>query len=145
VWSPPTKHFVQLVNIPRFAIKAALTIIGATNAKPRGFFVCHEGMQETELTKLQAQKERWVTRIFYLGLEIAAIFAIPAALGAWIGTRLGGGDLRSGILVGTFILSWGIVIWRYRQTVKKMQALDIAIKAAKEKESIASPDAQNEN
>lgn len=89
---------------------------------------------DKKLKQLQTQREQWITRIFWLGLEIALIFAIPAALGAWIGTRLGGGDLRTGILVGTFILSWVIVIHRYNQMSKKMKTLDSEIAQLKRDE-----------
>lgn len=83
----------------------------------------------TKLQQLKAERERWVTRIFWLGLEIAAIFAIPAALGAWIGTKLGGGTTRTMILAGTFVLSWVLVIIRFRMMTKKLKALDAEMKA----------------
>ena len=87
---------------------------------------------EQKLKQLTDQREQWITRIFWLGFEIALIFAVPAALGAWIGTKLGGGDLRMGILVGTFILSWVVVIHRYQQVDKKMKKLDREIKELKQ-------------
>ena len=109
---------------------------GGKRKSVSGFFCLPSRMPTTNLKDLQAQKEQWINRIFYLGLEIAAIFAIPAALGAWIGTRLGGGTIRTGILVGTFVFSWLIVIWRYRQTMKKMRQIDAAIQEEKDKEGI---------
>jgi len=89
------------------------------------------------LQELKADRERWITRIFWLGLEIAIIFAIPAALGAWIGTRLGGGTVRILILAGTFILSWSIVAMRYRQTTKKLKSIEAEIAALESEDEIS--------
>lgn len=94
-------------------------------------------IDKNNLQDLKAERERWITRIFWLGLEIAVIFALPAALGAWLGTRLGGGTTRILILVGTFILSWTIVIVRYRQTTKKLQSIEAKIKTLEEESSEA--------
>lgn len=89
-----------------------------------------------KLQKLTEEREKWITRIFWLGFEIALIFAIPAALGAWIGTKLGGGNLRMGILVGTFVFSWIIVIYRYKQMTKRMQTLDKEISNLRQAEEV---------
>ena len=87
---------------------------------------------EAELQKLTAQRERAVTRIFWFGLEIALVFGIPAGLGAWIGSRLGGGTKLLIILGFTFILSWTIIVFRYRNISKKMSGLDKRIKELKD-------------
>jgi predicted MFS family arabinose efflux permease len=86
---------------------------------------------KTELEKLTAQREHAVTRIFWFGFEIALVFGIPAGLGAWIGTKLGGGIALALILGFTFILSWTIIIFRYKQISKKMSGLDTRIKELK--------------
>lgn len=85
------------------------------------------------LEKLQAEKEQWITQIFWLGLEIAFIFALPAFIGAWVGKKLGGGNITGLILVGTFIFSWVIVIIRWRKINANVKDLEEKIRVEKER------------
>lgn len=84
-----------------------------------------------DIEKLRTEKEQWVTRMFWVGLEIAVIFAVPAFLGAWVGKRLGGGNILALILVGTFIFSWVIVFIRWRRIAKKIKDLEEKIRQEK--------------
>lgn len=71
-----------------------------------------------------------VTRIFWNGLEIALIFGLPVALGIFIGKQF---EVESfaGIMIGTFIFSWIILIFRYRSTSRKIQNIETKIKELK--------------
>lgn len=110
-----------------------MTIIGATLGATWPLCLLFERKTimstntEQEIKKLKAARERWVTRIFWLGIEIAFIFAIPAFVAVWAGNRLGGGTTRTMFLVGAFVLSWMVVIVRYRQMTAKLKSFDQAI------------------
>ena len=89
-----------------------------------------------ELEALKSEKNKHINKIFWLGLKIALIFAVPALLGVFIGRKLDanagtGSDITIGILVGTFILSWIITIFLYKKVSKRMRELDTSIKAKK--------------
>jgi Flp pilus assembly protein TadB len=83
-----------------------------------------------ELKSLEKERERMVTRIFWLGLEIAAIFAIPAVLAFVFGRKLPGNGVYF-LLLGTFVLSWMVTIARWRKISKKAKHLDEKIRELK--------------
>lgn len=98
-----------------------------------------------ELIRLQKEREKFITRIFWFGFEIALIFGVPAAIGAFLGVKLGGDKMLIATLVPAFVLSWVIVIIRYRQIAKKMNYLDSRIKELKElKDNSNQEDAKND-
>lgn len=87
---------------------------------------------EQELQNLRTKREHHITRIFWLGLEIAVILGIPAALAAVIGTKVfDGGTMLLVLLACAFVLSWTIIIWRYQTLSKKMERLDTRIQELK--------------
>jgi len=49
--------------------------------------------KDQELQKLKNQREKQITGIFWFGLEIAIIFAVPAIFAALIGKKLIGGGV----------------------------------------------------
>jgi len=92
--------------------------------------------KSVELKALETERERRVTRVFWLGFEILLIFGIPAGLGAWFGSRYENSNILMGVLLGTFILSWIIVSVRYRKISAQMKTLDDMIRAKKREEGI---------
>ena len=91
-----------------------------------------------DLDELKKEKEKFTTRVFWLGLQVAFIFGIPAALGAILGTHLDkiystGKKITSVILFFTFIFSWIITIQRYQRINKEIKNIDRQIKEKKEK------------
>ena len=90
---------------------------------------------DPELESLKKQKDYWINRIFWLGVEIAIIFAIPAGLGVWLIKSLESPSqpVKVLVMVSAFILSWVIVIYRYQQITKQVK--NIEDKIAKHKEN----------
>jgi O-antigen/teichoic acid export membrane protein len=94
-------------------------------------------MSEQNISDLKKQKDKYITKIFWLCLQIAFIFGIPAVLGAIIGGRL---DAKYGtenkitlaILFGTFVFSWMLVVFLYRRISKKVKEVEDQIKIKKE-------------
>lgn len=85
------------------------------------------------LDELKKEKDRYITRIFWLGLEIALIFGIPAGLAAYFGLKLDlyydtGHKILSAFLIFAFILSWVLVILKYNRITKKIKEIDLKIK-----------------
>lgn len=86
-------------------------------------------MSEDKVKKLKEKREYWRTRVFWLLLEIALIFGVPAAIGVligrWVEVRYGFGDkFTIGILFLTFIFSWFLVFIRYKQVKGKLDEID---------------------
>lgn len=80
-----------------------------------------------ELKKLEAEREKYITRIFWILIEIAFIFGIPAAI-AVILIKLWGGNTIYVALPTAFILSWVILVIHFRKVSKRLKELDKKIK-----------------
>jgi len=66
------------------------------------------------------------TKIFILAIELAFIFAIPAAIASLFAPTLDSyfktGGLFTGILlVLAFVISWVIVIFKYKKATKEIE------------------------
>ena len=90
-----------------------------------------------EIEKLKQEKDKYITKIFYLGLKIALIFAIPAVGGVFLGKRLDilygtGKTITYSILAFAFILSWTITIMMYNDLANKIKKIEKDISLAKE-------------
>lgn len=86
--------------------------------------------KQQELENLKNKREQQITGIFWFGLEIAVIFAVPAVVAALVAKRLlGGGVWVFACLAVAFIFSWIVMAFRYKQLSKKMKALDDKILA----------------
>lgn len=81
-----------------------------------------------ELVRLEKEREQQVTRVFWLMLEIALIFLIPALFVVFVIGAVWSKAVVWYVLPFSFLLSWGIVIFRYRHVSKKLGALDKRIK-----------------
>lgn len=103
----------------------------------QGLYLFYMNKETTE--ELKKRKDAYVNKIFWLGLQVALIFALPAVGGALIGKRLkeaGKGDnITIFILIGTFIFSWIIVVIMYNRISKKIKSVEEDLRIAKEKEN----------
>ncbi len=92
-------------------------------------FCMHE--IEQKLTALRKKRDTLMTSFFWLGLQIALIFGVPAAIGAIAGTQLDKAredSLFTAIfLVSAFILSWVIVYFRYKKYSRELYAVESEI------------------
>jgi|GEM_PF-1039929 membrane protein YdbS with pleckstrin-like domain len=83
------------------------------------------------LESLTAERERYVTRIFWFALEIALIFLLPALAAIFIYKAVAPENSSWHVLPIAFVVSWVIVIKRYMTLHKKLSGLDADIKAMK--------------
>jgi len=93
-----------------------------------------------DLEELKKQKDKEITGFFWLGLQIAVIFAIPAILASWLGKIL---TQKTGIenmvlfsLAFSFIFSWIIVFYFYNKKSKKLKKIEDEIKKIKKENNI---------
>lgn len=97
-------------------------------------------MEKTKLENLKIKKDNFQNKIFWMMLETAVIFAIPAAVaffgGKWLDSRYGSENRFLFIALATaFVFSWFLIIAKYRKLSREAKAIDQAI--AKEKERLA--------
>lgn len=98
-------------------------------------------MSEQNISDLKQQKDKYITKIFWLCLQIAFIFGIPAVLGAIFGGKLDakydtGNKITLAILFGTFVFSWVIVVFYFKYLNKKIKNINTEIKN-KENENLS--------
>lgn len=70
------------------------------------------------------EKQKYGTRMFFLGLEIVGYFAVPAILGVFVGKFVEKKyeiDITIPLLFVTYIISWSIVAIRYRMIQKQLR------------------------
>lgn len=89
-----------------------------------------------QIKGLSHREEYYRTRVFYLLIEFAFVFAVPAfgglALGRYLDNQFATGHFWLTVcLVCAFVLSWSIVIWRYLKIDREMRAVAEQIKEAK--------------
>jgi hypothetical protein len=87
---------------------------------------------EQKIEVLSAERERYVTRIFWFALEIALIFLLPALVAIFVYRLIFPTYPVWYVLPFTFVLSWIIVIRRYVVLHKKLSGLDKEIKSLKD-------------
>jgi len=85
-----------------------------------------------EIEKLEKQRDQEITGFFWLGLQIAFIFGIPAFLAVFISKKIilltGNKNATTIALVISFILSWVIVFIIYQKKSKKLKIIEDNIK-----------------
>lgn len=86
-----------------------------------------------ELARLEAERQRQITRVFWMMLEIAFVFLIPALIVVFVVGAVWSRAVVWYVLPFSFLFSWGIVIVRYRMLSKKLGALDAQIKELQNK------------
>jgi len=88
---------------------------------------------QEKLKKIEREKEEHVTKLFWFTLEIAVIFGVPVFFAVLISLKLGGGKIKWIALLISFVISWVLMILRYRDLAQKMKKYDQDIKRLKEK------------
>ena len=91
-----------------------------------------------EIEELEKKRDEAMTGFFWLGLQIAVIFAIPAITAAIVSKKIA---LQTGFKGATtiglgisFIISWIIVIYIYRKKAKKMKEIEDKIRTLRKQE-----------
>lgn len=79
---------------------------------------------ESDIIKLEKEREGHVTKLFWLALQIAFIFLIPALIGVFISIQFFSRQVLWYVLPFTFIFSWVIVIIIWRKMNKILTKLD---------------------
>lgn len=97
--------------------------------------------QKTDIDKLKKQRDALERKAFFMLLEIAFIFAVPAVasffLGKYLDNRLDAGSVIStALLIVSFLLSWTIVIVRFRKLKKGFSDITERIKEEEGKGAI---------
>jgi len=89
------------------------------------------------LEQLEQKREGFRTRMYYLMLEIAVIFAAPAVIAGLLLKTLGGQDgfsvqVQLAALGATFVISWFFVVMKYRKASRQLADIQKAIVARKQ-------------
>ena len=92
---------------------------------------------EKDIKNLEKKRDQAMTGFFWLGLQIAFIFGIPAFIAAFIGKKLSEGSGNKNIIIISlfisFILSWSIIIYIYRKKSKNMKKIEDEIRTLRKK------------
>lgn len=92
--------------------------------------------KEKKLKTLKEERDRQINRIFYFMLELLFIFGAPALLAVVFGKKLDAGagsfpKFLTSFLVGAFVLSWILVVFRYRFIVGRLRETERQIEEIK--------------
>lgn len=94
--------------------------------------------ENSKLVELKKKQESFRTRLFLMMIEIAFVFAVPAAIAVFAGKKLdsvygSGQDSKFSIilLVISFVISWIIVIIRFRRATKALKNISKDIEREK--------------
>lgn len=83
------------------------------------------------INELKQERESFRSRMFLMMIEIAFVFLIPALIAVFISTRFDfEGTGLALALVTSFVVSWVIVVVRYRQATRTLKDLSNKIDAA---------------
>lgn len=88
------------------------------------------------MEELRKDQDRYITKIFWLGLQSSLIFGVPAVAAVFFGKKLDhwygtGKWLTGGLLCFTFLFSWTVVLVQYYRLNKKLKEASAAIKKNK--------------
>jgi magnesium-transporting ATPase (P-type) len=86
---------------------------------------------EQNIISLENERQRYITKLFWFMLEIALIFLIPAFTAVFISIEFFTKKAVWYALPFTFVLSWVIVIIRWKKINKIMTKLDSDIRDLK--------------
>jgi hypothetical protein len=87
-------------------------------------------MNDTQrLEKLIKERETYITRVFWEGIHIAILFALPLAAAVLLIKFVFPTEAwRFIFLAIAFILSWTLVIHKYNQLSTKLERMDAAVR-----------------
>lgn len=96
--------------------------------------------QSQQPQSIRERREAFQSKIFRLMLQVAFIFAIPAALAVWVGGLLDtryqtDNSIRIALLIAAFVGSWIVIMKLYQKLNKEAHAIDDMAKASKQKNS----------
>ncbi|MCA9352967.1 hypothetical protein KC901_02180 [Patescibacteria group bacterium] len=95
-------------------------------------------MKDERLKNLEKQRDDHVTKIFWAGLQIAGLFALPMVVAILIGLQLGGNAKWIALPIA-FVFSWILVIRYFNRVSKKMKRIDADIAALRTELDIKTP------
>lgn len=79
---------------------------------------------EKDIKALENQREKYITKLFWFALEIAIIFLVPALMAIFISLEYFSKKVAIMSLPFTFVLSWVIVLFRWKKINSIMTKLD---------------------
>lgn len=79
---------------------------------------------EKDILKLENEREKHITKLFWFALEIAIIFLVPALIAVFISLEFFSKKVAIISLPFTFIFSWAIVFIRWQKLNKILTKLD---------------------
>jgi uncharacterized membrane protein (DUF485 family) len=86
------------------------------------------------LKDLEQKQEYFRTKMYFLMVEVAFIFGVPAVVAGLVANKQGASSQVTTItLFCTFIFSWVIVVFRYRYAKRNLDSIKKAIDAEKKK------------
>ena len=85
------------------------------------------------MNALQQEQHKQIEKIFWLGLQISFIFAIPAGIAVFAGKKVDAmlgtdGLATTSALATAFIFSWALVLVQYHRLNKKLKEVNRRIK-----------------
>lgn len=85
------------------------------------------------MEELKKEQDKYVTKVFWLGLQTSLIFGLPALLAVFLGRKLdswydSGKLIMIIMLCFAFVLSWTLVLMQYHRLNKKLKEISGAIK-----------------
>jgi len=96
------------------------------------FFFCMNDIEQ--LAALTKERETYITRIFWEGVHIAILFALPLAAAVLLIKFVFDTQPWRFVFLGlAFIVSWILVIHKYRKLSAKMEGFDAEIRELRKK------------
>ncbi len=88
-----------------------------------------------DIKELEQKRDAHITGFFWLALQIAIIFAVPAVVAALAGkalnTYFSTSGLQYALLLFALILSWGIMAHQYQKKTRDLKDIEDKLKAAR--------------
>jgi len=92
-------------------------------------------MSDNEVDSPEKQKDKLMTKLYWHMLQIAFIFAIPAAIALVVGTKVDSDNSSKTwtfiFLLTAFMFSWGMIVYLYRKLSREAKEVDDLLRVAK--------------
>ena len=95
-------------------------------------------MKDEQLKNLEKKRDDHVTKIFWAGLKIAGLFAVPMVIAILVGIQLGGNAKWIALPIA-FVFSWALVIRYFNKISKEMKRIDTEIADLREELGVETP------
>lgn len=93
------------------------------------------GNSDKSILALESEREKQITRLFWFALEMAIIFLVPALIAIFISLEYFTKKVAIISLPFTFVLSWVIVILRWKKLNRILTKLDKDISNLKKEQN----------